>query len=395
MAPSTADTTLGPDTNRAIELLGQLIAIPSVNPLQAGPRSGPGGEEAMATWMAEATADLGADVTVDEVEPGRPNVYAAFDGGYDRTIAVDVHLDTVGVEHMTDEPFDGRHAEGKVYGRGSVDTKATLAVVLQLLERRSAELATNLVLIGTVAEEAGGLKGAYRLRDWAQERGVRFDQMVVAEPTSCVPVHGHKGGVGLEITVIGEAAHSSKPELGRNAIEGAARIIAAFRAEHELLVDQVPSTAVGNGTLSVTEIEGGLARNIIPDRCILYAGRRIAPGEDPEAEFDRLREVAADAAAPLEVEVAMSYGRCSPAFYQPADSPLVAELGRLAGAGATTAGYGSNALVYPTIADEVVVFGPGSIDQAHKAVEWIETAELARACAIYEDLLVGHTERPR
>ncbi|MEL7156495.1 MAG: hypothetical protein AAFN30_07845, partial [Actinomycetota bacterium] len=108
MAPSTADATLGPETSRAIDLLGELIAVPSVNPLQAGPRSGPGGEEAMARWMAAATGDLGADVTVDEVEPGRPNVYAAFDGGHDRTIAIDVHLDTVGVEHMTDDPFDGR-----------------------------------------------------------------------------------------------------------------------------------------------------------------------------------------------------------------------------------------------------------------------------------------------
>ncbi|MEL7156114.1 MAG: M20/M25/M40 family metallo-hydrolase, partial [Actinomycetota bacterium] len=275
------------------------------------------------------------------------------------------------------------------YGRGSVDTKATLAVVLQLLERQVGDLTANLVLIGTVAEEAGGLLGAYRLREWSQARDVRFDQMIVAEPTSCVPVHGHKGGVGLEITVIGEAAHSSKPELGRNAIEGAARIIGAFRAEHELLVAQVPATSVGNGTLSVTQIEGGLARNIIPDRCTLYAGRRIAPGEDPEAEFDRLRKVAAEAAAPLPIEVVMTNGRCSPAFYQPADSPLVTELGRLAGAGAATAGYGSNALVYGEIADEIVVFGPGSIDQAHKAVEWIDTSELARACAIYHDLLIG------
>ncbi len=373
--------------DETIDLLGELVAIPSVNPLQAGPRSGPGGEEALARWLAAATRELGAEVVVDEVEPGRPNVYAHFDAGADHTVAVDVHLDTVGVEHMTDDPFDGRCVDGRVYGRGSVDTKATLAVVLPLLARSAGRLRSNLVVLGTVAEEAGGLAGAYRFRDWATETGLRLDQVVVAEPTNCAPVHGHKGGLGLEITVVGEAAHSSKPELGRNAILGAARIVAAFEEEHQALVAGEPTTEVGTGTLSVTEIEGGLARNIIPDRCHLYAGRRTAPGEDPEAEYERLAEVARRAAAPLPIEVAMANGRCSPAFYQPTDSPLVRDLSALADRPAETAGYGSNALVYPPVVGEVVVFGPGSIDQAHKAVEWVEVQELDRALRIYGEWL--------
>ncbi|MEM9131486.1 MAG: M20/M25/M40 family metallo-hydrolase [Actinomycetota bacterium] len=383
--PGDAESTLP----RIIELLGEVVAIPSVNPMQTGPRSGPGGEEAMAHWVADTATGLGAEVTLDEVEAGRPNVYAAFDGGFDTTTAVDIHLDTVGVEHMTDEPFDGRHEDGRVYGRGSVDTKATLAVLVALLEQEAAALATNLALVGTVSEEAGGLLGAYRLRDWADERSLRFDRMIVAEPTSCIPVHGHKGGVGLEITVLGEAAHSSTPEEGTNAIEAAARIVAAFVEEQERLRRAEPSTPVGTGTLSVTEIEGGLARNIIPDRCRLYAGRRIAPGEDPATEFDRLRAMAVAAAAPVEIEVTMTYGRGSPAFYESPDSELVTLLASLGGAPPATAGYGSNALVYPPIAAETVVFGPGSIDQAHKAVEWVETAELARAAGVYREVLTS------
>lgn len=369
------------------ELLMELVSINSVNPLQAGERSGPGGEAELAAWVADRTAALGAEVVLDEAAPGRPNVYARFPGSGDgRTVAVDVHLDTVGVEHVEGDPFGSRLEDGRVYGRGSVDTKATLAVLLPFL----AELTeagrrprSDLYLIGTVGEEAGGLLGAHRFHDWAVESGLRLDQMVVAEPTSCAPVHGHKGGVGLEITVKGEAAHSSKPHLGANAIVGAARVIQAFEREHAALVTGAAATAVGTGTLSVTEVEGGLARNIVPDRCRLYAGRRIAPGEDPETVFADLRALAIEAASPLEIAVEMTNGRASSAFYQEPDSPLIVELGELAGEAATTASYGSNALVYEPIAAEIVVFGPGSIDQAHKAVEWVSIDELDRAASVY------------
>ena len=378
--------TLDASARERTELLSQLVAINSVNPLQAGERSGPGGEAELAEWMAERTAALGAEVVLDEAEPGRPNFYAYFPGDSDRTVAIDVHLDTVGVEHVTGDPFGARVADDRVYGRGSVDTKATFAVLLPLL----AELAesgrrpsSNLYLIGTVAEEAGGLLGAHRFHDWTSEKGVHLNQIIVAEPTSCAPVHGHKGGVGLEITVHGEAVHSSKPHLGANAIVGAARIIEAFDRHHHALVAQPGSTPVGAGTLSITEIAGGLARNIIPDECRLYAGRRIAPGEDPEAIFADLAALAKEAGAPLEIEVEMANGRCSRAFYQEPDSPLIVVLGELAGEEPATAGYGSNALVYEPVADEIVVFGPGSIDQAHKAVEWIDISELDRAAAIY------------
>ncbi|MGI9615638.1 MAG: M20 family metallopeptidase [Acidimicrobiales bacterium] len=383
--------TSAPTTSKRTELLAELVGINSVNPLQVGERSGDGGEAALATWLAERTEDLGAEVILDDAEPGRPNMYARFAGTSDRVVAVDVHLDTVGVEHVLGDPFGCRIESEKVHGRGAVDTKATFAVMLVLLadlRQRGVDLVPNLYLIGTVGEEAGGLVGAHRLADWSGETGQRFDQMVVAEPTLCAPVHGHKGGCGLEITVKGEAAHSSKPHLGANAIVGAARIIQAFQAEHDALLTGPASTSVGTGTLSVTEIAGGLARNIIPDECVLYAGRRIAPGEDPETVFNQLRDLAIEAAAPLEIVVERPNGRAgSPAFYQAPDTQLVVQMGRLADEQPTTATYGTNALVYSDVADEIVVFGPGSIDQAHKADEWIEISELDRAAAVYEHWL--------
>lgn len=387
---ATATTT---SAETLAERVGDLVRIPSVNPLQAGPKSGDGGEQALAEWIANRAEGLGAsDVVLDEVEPGRPNVYARFAGTGDRVITIDTHLDTVGVEHMTDDPFDGRIEDGCVWGRGAVDTKASFAIVLSVLEELRAEgkqPVPTVNVVGTVAEEAGGLLGASRYRDWLLEHGDRIDQLIVAEPTLCSPVHGHKGGVGLEVLVHGHAAHSSKPHLGQNAISAAARIVAAIDAEQERLESLVPETPVGNGTVSVLEIEGGLARNIIPPACSVYCGRRTAPGEDPDDVFAHLRNLIMDAARPLHVDVVAAGEGGAAGFWQDPDSDLVRRLAELAESEPDIATYGSNALRYAPIADEIVVFGPGSIDQAHQAVEWIAISEIDRVADVYRQLFRG------
>jgi len=370
------------------ERVGDLVRIPSVNPLQKGPKSGDDDERALAAWVADRAEGLGADVTVDEVLEGRSNVYARFEGTTDRTITVDVHLDTVGVEHMTDDPFDGRIADDRVYGRGSVDTKASMAIVLAVLEemRSNGDRPVPTVnVVGTISEESGGLIGAAGYRDWLLERGQVIDQLVVAEPTVCAPVYGHKGVVGLEITVHGEAAHSSKPHLGKNAISGAAKIISAIDAEHERLEAQ-PPTPLGHSSVAILTADGGNARNIIPSQCHLYCGQRTVPGEDPDAVFQHLSTLARDAAAPLDVDIELAFDWGSPAFYQDPEADLVKRIVSMAGTEPEVATYGTNALRYDTaIAREIVVFGPGSIDQAHKAVEWIDIAEIEKAANIYRD----------
>ena len=205
----------------------------------------------------------------------------------------------------------------------------------------------------------------------------------------CAPVYGHKGGVGLEVTVHGHAAHSSKPHLGQNAISGAARIIAAVDAEHQRLAAEPPLTPVGVGTVSVNEIGGGIARNIIPDCCQLYAGRRIAPGEDPDAIAEQLSGLIRAAAEPLRTDINVMYGGGFPGFFQEPDTAIIGQLAELAGAEPETADYTTNAIMYAKAADEIVVFGPGSIDQAHQAVEWVDTAQLETAAEIYRRLFTA------
>ena len=120
--------------DRLAEWLSRLVQIPSVAPDQAGPRSGTPGEARLAGEIARWFGEYGGEVHTQEVFPDRPNVYGLWRGRTDRWAAVDAHMDTVGVEQMTDDPFSGRIQNGRVYGRGAVDTKATLAVVLATLE---------------------------------------------------------------------------------------------------------------------------------------------------------------------------------------------------------------------------------------------------------------------
>lgn len=372
--------------------VSKLVQIPSVNPLQAGPRAieaGDVGETRLAEALAGFFRDLGADsVELVEVFEGRPNVYGIWEGRSDKWVVLDVHTDTVTVEHCLGNPFDGRVADGRVYGRGSVDTKASLGVMMALLETARGEgwrPEPNLVVVGSISEEAGGLLGAVGFREWAEARGLRPNEVIVAEPTMCSPIYGHKGGVSLDIAVKGLAAHSANPHLGRNAITAAAKMIMALEAEHHRLQALTPSTAVGNGTLTVSMINGGTGGNVVPDSCTVTVGRRIVPGEDNEIVAAELMALV-ERSCPLPVEITRAY-MGSPAFYQSPDSPFVQQVAAWAGTEPQVAAYGTNALRYDDFAEQMVVFGPGSIDNAHTAVEYVELEELERCARVYQHWL--------
>ena len=190
----------------------------------------------------------------------------------------------------------------------------------------------------------------------------------MSEPTGCVPIYGHKGGAGYEVAVRGEAAHSSRPELGRSAIVAAARAVLALQDEHDRLQTEEPLTEVGVGSINVGLISGGTAGNIVPDLCTFTVGRRVCPGEDAEAVAAALQELIEGAVAPCTATFTpIGTGVPSAGFYQPPDTPVVRTLAEATGSAPAVAPYGTNALRYVGFGEQLVVFGPGSIDDAHKA----------------------------
>ncbi|UCH27164.1 MAG: M20/M25/M40 family metallo-hydrolase [Trueperaceae bacterium] len=370
-------------TDRIVHWLSELIQIPSVGPENAGPRAGVPGEAAMVEALERWLGAFGADVNTEEVEPGRYNLYAVLEGSSDRWQAVDVHTDTVGVETMTIDPFTPFIRDGRIYGRGATDDKASLAIVLaafEQLQNQSKPPPHNLLLCASAIEETG-CKGAPVFANWLDRKSIRPDELLVAEPTLCAPVYGHKGSGGIEITVKGVAAHTSIPEEGKNAISAAAELILALGAEHVRLRSLEPTTEVGTASLTVSLIRGGEARNIVPPTCTLSVDRRVVPGEDPDEVARALERFAAQTCSqPITVSALSRI----PAFYQPPGTAWQKRLADWSGQPPGVVPYGTNAFAYPGSASEVIVFGPGSIDDAHRDDESIAIHELERAAHVYE-----------
>lgn len=368
--------------NRVVEWLQRLVQTPSVTPVQAGPRAGVPGEAKLGAQMAEWFRELGGEVASEEVFPNRPNIYGIWRGRSDKWAAVDVHIDTAGVEQMEGDPFEARVADGRVYGRGSVDTKATLAIALALLEemKRAGQSPEPNLLIAATSDEEGTAGGAPVFAEWVRKQDFRLDQLAVAEPTLCRPVYGHKGIVRITFNIEGVAAHSSQPHLGKNAITAAGHLILAIDEEQQRLRAQSWQNLLGVPALSATLINGGRGVSIIPDTCSLSLDRRVVDGEDATEVRDNLLEIARQR-CPL--PFTFEAWRAANAFVQPPDAPWIQQLAAWSGQEPMVVPYCTNAWAYGGLAKECVILGPGSIDQAHGKEEWVEISELEKLMDIY------------
>lgn len=379
--------TLNEDVKQRLsEWLARLVQIPSVTPSQACERAGTAGEAAMAKAVGGFFEQLGGSVCRQEVQTGRENVIGHWPGTSNRLIAIDVHMDTVGVGHMTDPPFDGRCEDGKVFGRGAVDTKATLAVVLALLEsiqNQGQSLKPGLIVAATVDEEDGAT-GAPMFAQWLKARGMLVNELAVAEPTMCRPVYGHKGVVRTEFHIQGKAAHSSQPQHGHNALLAAVKIVDAMDLEHRRLQAQPNDPQInplGPGVLTATRLHAGEGDNIVPSSATLCVDRRVTAGENIAAIQKQLIEIATSACPlPLTAKQIVSID----SFARDPTSPWVRQLAQWSGMEPGVVSYGTNACAYGhDVAKECIVIGPGSIDQAHGKTEWVTLDELSRLADIY------------
>jgi acetylornithine deacetylase/succinyl-diaminopimelate desuccinylase-like protein len=356
-----------------IDLLRDLVAIPSVNPAgHAGTDAT--GEQAMADYVADFLRALGADVRLDEIEPGRPNVVAEFrpESRPPRAhLAFAPHLDTVSVAGMTIPPFDPVIRDGKLFGRGSSDTKGPMAAALWALRDWAhsparAQSDITWTFLGLMGEEAGQ-EGSRAVAD----RGFRSDLTLVLEPTSLGVVTAHKGVLWLDIETTGVACHGSAPQNGRNAIYAMRRVLEIIETRMIPELAQRPHPTLGPTTVNVGTIRGGSKINIVPDLCRIELDCRPVPGVEPghlrTLLQSVLREAVPDArvieqrhAAPLDTDEKL---------------PWVAKLGHVA-RGLTTAPWYSDAAVLGHAACPAVCVGPGSIAQAHTRDEFITLRDL-------------------
>lgn len=385
--------------------LANLVRRPSVNPMGRDV-SGPEYLEGRVTeYLVQRFAADGLPFVRQKVAPGRDNVFARLEatvpGG--PVILWDAHQDTVPADGMTIEPFTPLERDGRLYGRGACDVKGGMAAMLVALDRlRTSESPRHatVLFVATVNEEFGfsGAKAVASL--WAEPGGEAAAgdaavrefvgpapaAAIVAEPTDLDIVTQHKGAVRWRIRVHGRACHSSFPEHGENAIYPAGRAILAIETLARELLARNPDHPCGPPTLSLGTVRGGSGVNLVPDLCVLEIERRLVPGESPRQARDevveRIRAACGDARIEHEAPFLESGGLS-------ADHPAAVGLAQGLAAAAQRCGrsaprrlaarYGTNASVYAAAGVPCVVFGPGSIAQAHTVDEWIDLAEVAAA----------------
>lgn len=372
------------------ELLAQAVAFDTVSDR---PTHG------IAAWMAARLEGLGMRVALQESSPGKVNLLAqagpergagdgAGEGGADRSagrgLILSGHLDVVPVEGQpwTSDPFRLTRRGDHLLARGSADMKAFAAATLAGLARLSRQrdlrdLREPLTLLFTHDEEVGCL-GAKAFVDRAFAEGRALPSTCwIGEPTGFRILRMHPGHVAFAVDCRGRSAHSSKPDLGRNAVLLAGRAmeeldrLAHAWAQERHFPDLLERPYV---TMNVAQIQGGTAVNIVPDACTLTVGFRPMPGMDPAALLEQIRA----RLAPLG-DLSVRLIRVTPAMLTPEGTDLERHLRphcldhRHGAAQFATDGGQLERLGVRTL-----VFGPGSIDVAHRPDEYVPVDHLHR-----------------
>jgi len=373
---------IGLDEQSIVDLLSELVRIPSINPafkIEGGEEAWYG-EAAMADKLLSIFRQWGIAAEMDEVVPGRPNVIARVKGvAGGPSMLWEAHMDTVQVTGMED-PFTPILRDGKLYGRGAVDDKASLVsfmLALRLLHETPPP--GDVTLLAAIDEEYNFRGIMHHL-----ERGEHYDFGIAGEPTNLRIVRACKGCLRWIVEVEGIAAHSSRPHEGVSAIEAGLRLLEIYEkqvkehaANHELL---------GSSTLVCTRFHAGEGPNTVPSKAQLMFDYRYLPSEDPKKLWQNFKKLAA------KIEQGQAARYCvHPPFVDSSAMDVAQEsrIVRLMAKICDAQGIDGASLGVPFGSDSTkmvdtggiptIIFGPGSIEQAHAKDEYVVIDEVRKA----------------
>ena len=328
------------------ELTRRLIEIPSTS----------GDEKAAAEFLADYLSGVGFAVELQEAEAGRPNVYARRG---EPDVVLSSHTDTV-------PPYvEFREDEQAIYGRGACDAKGVIAAMVKAAEQLIEARVSDFGLLFVVGEEAGsaGARAANCIAN-------RSRYLINGEPTESKLALGSKGALRAALKTTGRAAHSAYPHLGDSAIDKLLDILADLRR-----MDLPADATLGATTLNIGLIRGGVATNVIAPEAEAELLFRIVTDADT---VRRRFEAAVDGRAEIEYSFA-----CDAVFMESLD------------------GFATEVVAFTTdipLLDrwgKPLLFGPGSILDAHTAHERISKSELSRAVDVYARMAAGLKEKIR
>lgn len=284
-----------------VDLTRALVAIDSVSPSLA---PGAAGEAEIAAFVAARLAGAGFEVRViDGGDPRRPSVVAILDSGRaGRTVVLNGHLDTVGVDGMVD-PFVARIDGDRMRGRGTSDMKGGVAGLIVAAERLAVGHfagadARGRLVVALVADEEDGSLGAVAVLDHLRERGVTADVCLIAEPTWLDLAVAHRGYEVVRVGLAGRAAHSSQPEEGVDVMPVLGELLVAVSRRNAALRALAPHPLLSHGSLMATVARAGSAPFTVAADAEVVIERRTLPGEGSTVGVDEVRAAIAGLVAP-------------------------------------------------------------------------------------------------
>jgi acetylornithine deacetylase/succinyl-diaminopimelate desuccinylase family protein len=371
------------------ELLSDLVSIPSYE-----------SEQRVVEYIARRLEEIGVRYEITEVAPTRQNLTASIgEGG--KTLIFNTHTDTVppgNMENWKKPPLELTRDGRDLFGLGSCDAKGSLASMLtafELLAHNTPLLNGKLILQAVCCEEVRARGTLAEVR-----RGVSADAAIIGEPTELVPMIGHKGGMGVDITVFGKAAHGSSPEEGINAISKMAGVIRALDALAEDISAR-RDPLFGNPSLAVTQIHGGEAPNVIPDVCTITLDRRLIPGEVLKDALDEIsavidKEKSVDHSLIVSVKETIGIEPCKISPEEPIVEVVKDSIAQVRDKMQEVSGFPATCDMWCLVERAnipTIILGPGELSMAHKANESISVDHLYEAAKIYAAVALNWLKR--
>ncbi|WP_299921669.1 acetylornithine deacetylase [uncultured Pelagimonas sp.] len=384
---------------RTIDILGDLIAFPTVSA---------DSNLAMIDYLASHLEECGAAVHLMRDPSGsKANLFATLGPQKDGGIVLSGHSDVVPVtdQDWSFDPFQMTKRDGRLYGRGSCDMKGFIAAVIAMAPTFAQAVQDRpLHFVFTYDEEVGCI-GAGHLAQSLGDIGITPSVAIIGEPTEMRIIEGHKGCYEYTTKFQGLEGHGSAPDLGVNAVEYATRYV-AFLLD---LKDQLRTMAQPDSpfdppwtTVNVGALTGGTVHNVIAPKAQVNWEMRPVQKRDADFVKSRLQDYCREVLLPkmqavfpeasIQTEVVGEVDGLVPTLENEARQ-IVASLTGQNDAGVVP--FGTEAGIFQNIGMDVVICGPGSIEQAHKADEYIAVDQLEQCLGMLKNLATNFDETGR
>jgi len=362
-----------------LELTKQLVRMNTVNP--------PGQEEQCARHLGSLLESHGFSIAYHNLAPGRASLVATIGGRADKApLCFTGHIDTVplGAAKWKMDPFAADTEAGKLYGRGTSDMKSGVAafVVASINLAHVLERSPGLVLVITAGEETG-CQGAFHL---LHKTGAldRAGAVVVGEPSSNYPFVGHRGAFWLNARTRGVTAHGSMPEKGVNAVFKAAKAVAVLE---RFRFSNPPHPLMGQATLNVGTIRGGLNINSVPDEAVIGIDIRTIPNvRHAELKAELMRQLGDEVELETLLDLESVFTEPTHPWIHDVFDVMRPILGHALEPRIATYFTDAAPLNVAYNLPPTVILGPGEAEMAHQTNEYCELDRVSQAVTAYEEI---------